>query len=170
MRILIDIDEETLQDIHDSRYVPSCIKDIFKSATPEPKIGHWVITDDCEQFIAKCSKCGRIEDSRMINKYPYCRCGAKMQEVEKMTIDEIIEILVKYKEESKEDYYVKRAKALDVAIKSLKAWEKVKAEITEVRDIEAKNHDTFDDYSNGRYDVACKSLRIINKHLQEVGE
>jgi len=49
---------------------------------PQPKIGHWIIVDDCEQFIAKCSECGRIEDSRMINKYPYCHCGAKMQEVE----------------------------------------------------------------------------------------
>ena len=48
------------------------------SVTPQPKIGHWIIIDDCEQFIAKCSECGRIEDSRMINKYPYCHCGAKM--------------------------------------------------------------------------------------------
>ena len=42
------------------------------------KKGHWIIVDDCEKFIAKCSKCGRIEDSRMINKYPYCHCGAMM--------------------------------------------------------------------------------------------
>ena len=46
--------------------------------TPQPKMGHWIIIDDCEQFIAKCSECGRIEDSRMISKYPYCHCGAKM--------------------------------------------------------------------------------------------
>ena len=46
----------------------------------EPKTGHWIILDDCEQFIAKCSKCGRIEDSRMISKYTYCHCGAKMVE------------------------------------------------------------------------------------------
>lgn len=45
----------------------------------EQKTGHWIIIDDCEQFIAKCSKCGRIEDSRMISKYPYCHCGAKME-------------------------------------------------------------------------------------------
>lgn len=44
----------------------------------EPKTGHWIIIDDCEKFIAKCSECGRIEDSRMISKYPYCHCGAKM--------------------------------------------------------------------------------------------
>ena len=48
----------------------------------EPKTGHWIIIDDCEKFIAKCSKCGRIEDSRMISKYPYCHCGAKMVESE----------------------------------------------------------------------------------------
>lgn len=44
----------------------------------EPKTGHWIVIDDCEKFIAKCSECGRIEDSRMISKYPYCHCGAKM--------------------------------------------------------------------------------------------
>lgn len=49
------------------------------SVTPQPKIGKWIIIDDCEQFIAKCSECGRIEDSRMISKYPYCHCGAKME-------------------------------------------------------------------------------------------
>ena len=44
------------------------------------QMGKWIIIDDCERFIAKCSECGRIEDSRMINKYPYCHCGAKMVE------------------------------------------------------------------------------------------
>lgn len=53
-----------------------------KLDTPQPKIGHWIIVDDCERFIAKCSECGRIEDSRMISKYPYCHCGAKMVESE----------------------------------------------------------------------------------------
>ena len=41
--------------------------------------GEWIIIDDTEKFIAKCSVCGRIEDSRMVNDYPYCRCGAKMK-------------------------------------------------------------------------------------------
>jgi len=45
-----------------------------------PKTGHWIIIDDCEHFIAKCSECGRREDSRMISLYPYCHCGAKMIE------------------------------------------------------------------------------------------
>lgn len=46
---------------------------------PKIKTGHWIIIDDCEKFIAKCSECGRIEDSRMIHNYPYCHCGAKME-------------------------------------------------------------------------------------------
>jgi hypothetical protein len=50
----------------------------LSSITPPSKIGHWIIVDDCERFIAKCSECGRIEDSRMISKYPYCHCGARM--------------------------------------------------------------------------------------------
>ena len=60
------------------------VKDIeaLPPVAPQQKIGKWIIVDDCEHFIAKCSECGRIEDSRMINKYPYCHCGAKMQEVE----------------------------------------------------------------------------------------
>ena len=49
------------------------------SVMPKQRTGHWIIIDDCEQFIAKCSVCGRIEDSRMISKYPYCHCGAKME-------------------------------------------------------------------------------------------
>lgn len=49
--------------------------------TPQ-KYGKWIIIDDCEQFIAKCSECGRLYDSRIISKYPYCHCGAKMQESE----------------------------------------------------------------------------------------
>lgn len=49
--------------------------------TPHQKMGKWIIIDDCERFIAKCSECGRIEDSRMISKYPYCHCGAKMSDI-----------------------------------------------------------------------------------------
>ena len=41
--------------------------------------GKWIIVDDCEHFIAKCSECGEIVDSRMINNYPYCHCGAEME-------------------------------------------------------------------------------------------
>lgn len=48
----------------------------------KPKIGYWIIIDDCEKFIAKCSECGQIEDSRMIDTYEYCHCGAKMIETQ----------------------------------------------------------------------------------------
>ena len=41
--------------------------------------GEWIIVDDTEQFIAKCSICGRIEDSRMVKDYPFCHCGADMR-------------------------------------------------------------------------------------------
>ena len=47
-------------------------KDGKERARPqEPKTGHWIIIDDCELFMAKCSECGEIVDSRMISKYPY---------------------------------------------------------------------------------------------------
>ena len=51
-----------------------------KAPIPQSKTGHWIIIDDCEKFIAKCSECGQIEDSRMISKYAYCHCGARMVE------------------------------------------------------------------------------------------
>ncbi len=48
-----------------------------------------------------------------------------MREVsETMTREEAIEILKIYKEESEEDYWVMRAKALDIAIKALQEYEK----------------------------------------------
>lgn len=46
---------------------------------PERPQGEWLIIDDTEQFIAKCSVCGRIEDSRMVKDYPFCHCGADMR-------------------------------------------------------------------------------------------
>lgn len=51
----------------------------LQPVTPQQKTGHWIIVDDCENFIAKCSACGCIEDSRRVHKYPYCHCGAKMK-------------------------------------------------------------------------------------------
>ena len=73
-------------DVYDSiqptTELKKAIKAAIKALEQEPKTGHWIIIDDCEKFIAKCSECGRIEDSRMISKYPYCHCGAKMQESE----------------------------------------------------------------------------------------
>lgn len=44
MQIVIDIDEETLQDLYDSRYVSPHIKDVFRNGTPLPK-GHGRLID-----------------------------------------------------------------------------------------------------------------------------
>ena len=63
----------------DSRPAIEALEDL-PSVTPQSEIGHRIIVDDCEKFIAKCSECGRIEDSRMKSKYSYCHCGAKMKE------------------------------------------------------------------------------------------
>jgi hypothetical protein len=52
-----------------------------------------------------------------------------------MTREEAIEILTRYKEESEEDYYVKRAKALTMAIKALEQesrWIPVEEKLPEI--------------------------------------
>ena len=46
--------------------------------------------------------------------------------------------------------------------------QKIKEEIKVIRDRECLEHDSFDEYSEGRYDVACECLRIIDKNLAEV--
>lgn len=51
----------------------------FPTADVEPvRHGRWIVTGATQYFLAKCSVCGRIEDRRRINGYPYCHCGAKM--------------------------------------------------------------------------------------------
>lgn len=45
------------------------------------KRSYWDIIDDCEHFIAKCSNCGNIEDSRLLpNKCPKCSAIMKTGE------------------------------------------------------------------------------------------
>ena len=40
----------------------------------------WHIVDDCEQFIAKCKKCGHIEDTRNLPKIcPKCASKEEME-------------------------------------------------------------------------------------------
>ncbi len=53
--------------------------DLNKKLSEERPTGEWIIVDDTEKFIAKCSVCGRIEDSRMVREYPFCHCGARMR-------------------------------------------------------------------------------------------
>jgi hypothetical protein len=62
----------------------------------------------------------------------------------------------------------KVAESLDIAISSLEAWDKVIQEVSDIKYRESLNHDSFDEYSEGRYDVASHILRIINKYLNEV--
>jgi hypothetical protein len=70
-------DRETLLNSFVRKFAVDALK-TMPSVKPQERTGHWIIIDDCEKFIAKCSECGRIEDSRMISKYPYCHCGARM--------------------------------------------------------------------------------------------
>ena len=71
-----DTMNQALENLIQSIY----LKGYNEALEQEPKTGHWIIVDDCEKFIAKCSKCGQLKDSRMISKYSYCpNCGAKME-------------------------------------------------------------------------------------------
>ena len=81
-KFLIDAYKE-LQNIGDraikvGRIIKSCEMSIEALSEQRAK-GKWIIVDDTEKFIAKCSICGRIEDSRMVKDYPFCHCGAKMK-------------------------------------------------------------------------------------------
>ena len=82
MKIVIDIPVEMYKAIVDGMWCGNLtIGKAIANSTPLPKekVGHWIIIDDCEKFIAKCSVCGRIEDSRRVHKYRYCHCGARMK-------------------------------------------------------------------------------------------
>lgn len=55
--------------------------------TAQPKMGRWIIVDKGLKVTSfKCSECGRtVRDDTgydVAKDYPYCHCGAKMQEVE----------------------------------------------------------------------------------------
>jgi len=54
----------------------------------QPKMGRWIIVDKGLKVTSfKCSECGRtVRDDTgydVTKDYPYCHCGAKMQEVQK---------------------------------------------------------------------------------------
>lgn len=73
-----------LKDIQDNleetRFLKRCAIDMAIEALKEKRPhGKWIIVDDCEKFIARCSVCGRIVDSRMVKDYPFCRCGTDMR-------------------------------------------------------------------------------------------
>lgn len=56
--------------------------------------GKWIIIDDCEQFIAKCSICSKTQDSRKINEFEFCpNCGSSMLPIEEQFIlDEYVRL------------------------------------------------------------------------------
>lgn len=68
-------------------------KELYKAVydlppvTPQPKIGRWCESkgrDDIDHFYV-CSECGRyikLNCGAKLSDYPYCHCGAKMQEDE----------------------------------------------------------------------------------------
>lgn len=86
MKLIIDIPKERYEwiknhiEVTDYQTTEMLYESVRNGTEQKQKTGRWIIVDDCERFIVKCSECGRIEDSRMISKYPYCHCGARMEE------------------------------------------------------------------------------------------
>jgi len=83
MQIVIDIPEDIIESAKSSpNYYPTYhFEKIWRAIVngTQPKTGRWITINDCELNMAYCSECGDIVDSRMISKYPYCHCGAKME-------------------------------------------------------------------------------------------
>lgn len=80
-----------------------------------------------------------------------------------MTIDEAIQRLIATREQ-KGRFSVNECIALEMAIASLEAWEKVKAEIEDEK-IDFDINIGMEKYYNNAIDDV---LQIIDKHLQEV--
>lgn len=53
-------------------------------------------------------------------------------------------------------------KMLLFSVSCAKNITEIKNKVIDLRNAEAKNHDTFDEYSDGRYDMACAVLRILD--------
>lgn len=77
---------------HETNY---CLNTILElpSVNPQPKTGHWILNDHqgvqavgCLAY--HCSECGREICSKyhgkisLLKEYPYCHCGARMEESE----------------------------------------------------------------------------------------
>lgn len=76
---------EAIEACNQSICIPEAAGRIARLPSVEQKqrVGHWKIIDDTERFIAECSRCGCVEDSRMVYRYRYCcHCGAKMESEE----------------------------------------------------------------------------------------
>lgn len=77
----IEILKGIQNNLEETRFIERCAIDMAIEALKEQRPhGKWIIIDDCEKFIARCSVCGRILDSRMVKYYPFCpNCGADMR-------------------------------------------------------------------------------------------
>ena len=88
-----------------------------------------------------------------------------------MTREEAIEILKKYKDESEEDYYVRRAKALGLAIEALEHQKSLEEELEKVRaEIEEQKQDhCFDEDDMFVYITGLNgAIDIIDKYKNEL--
>lgn len=66
-----------------------CVRVAIEALKKEPKTGHWIKEESpygWDGHSYQCSECGRSIhlDTEMedLEDYPYCHCGAKMQEVQ----------------------------------------------------------------------------------------
>lgn len=89
---------EIITDKYKLRIPPTVYYDLLVDVVEaeeeqEPKTGHWMLNDNqgvqaVGRLTYHCSECGREISSKyhgkisLLKEYPYCHCGAKMQEVE----------------------------------------------------------------------------------------
>lgn len=85
-----------------------------------------------------------------------------------MTNPVAIEILKKYKAESEEDYYVKRAEALGMAIEALENQKTLQEELEDIK-AELNNLDfDFGNYYDETESILNKINSVLDKHIKEV--
>ena len=100
MKLIIDIDESDYYRIEHgfaNEDDALLLEKIFKNGTPiyeeESKTGYWIYDKHKSNWydsIYRCSCCGRTilisfdkkADVNLCRDYPYCHCGAKMEEEE----------------------------------------------------------------------------------------
>lgn len=98
MKLIIDIPKEIIKDAKDSpNYYPTHLFEMIWKAVvngipyEDRPQGKWIIQrHDMAGCFYTCSNCGRMirvplfiddpEDNETLADYPFCHCGAKMQE------------------------------------------------------------------------------------------
>ena len=95
MQIVIDIPKDKYNAICNGTfdtdgYFKMNLSNAFINGTPLPK-GHWILDDNqgvqsVDYLTYHCSECGRgicskyHEKLSLLKAYPYCHCGAKMED------------------------------------------------------------------------------------------